>query len=1295
VKNKIDKLIQDIPSCMLCDQFQMMKKLQILRKSPQRAKLSTLDIKSLDQLETAITRSSKKVLERRALLPSPVYAENLPISAHKDELIDLINRHQVLVVCGETGSGKTTQLPKICLSMGRGVKGMIGHTQPRRIAAKSVASRLAAELDIELGTGVGYKMRFTDNVSSTSFVKLMTDGILLAEIRRDRFLQQYDTLIIDEAHERSINIDFLLGYLKWLLPKRPDLKLLITSATIDTKSFSSYFNDAPVIEIAGRSFPVEVVYRAALDEDENATATLPEQVVAAIDEVASSLSGDVLVFLPGERSIRECAELLRKHHPAQTEILPLYSRLSMNQQQKIFSPHRGMKIILATNVAETSLTVPGVHCVIDSGLARMSVYSPRSKIQRLPVLPISQASAWQRAGRCGRVAPGICIRLYSQEDFENRPEYTDPEIVRSNLAAVILQMASLGLAKIEDFSFIKAPDQRMINSGYKLLEELGAIDSERKLTNVGKQLSRYPVDPRVARIIIEAGKENCLNEVLVIAALLSTRDPRMVDRENKNQQHHKKYVDERSDFITILNLWTSVAEQYRHLSANKFKKYCRDEKLSYFRFREWSEVYKQLRGQVLESGLRLNSVVASYEAIHRALLVGFTSNVATRSEDKSYIGPRNNKFTVFPDSTLVKSAAKWIFSGEVFETSRLFMRQVAHMESQWIETVAPHLVKYQYDSPAWDVKRAQVVANRSASFYGLLINSRVKIHYGKIDPQQSREIFLREALVEGRFDIENEFFVSNQKLIATLREKEDKLRQRDVLVNDQCLYDFYHSQIPEAIVDGRSFKSWYKKQKNNKLLVLTEKDCSLAESNINKDDLFPNELLVNGVCLPLKYHFSPGDKHDGVSVVIPVSLIHQLESEYFDWLVPGLIKEKVIALIKSLPKTLRKRCVPANNFADAFLQSVKFAEGALLSRLATELSRISGAEIIPASFRQELILDHLKMNFMVIDNAGVVQKQGKNFKHLMSESILLAKKNFADISFSEFETKNINEPNFEFLLKTVEIVKGGVRFRGFSSLHYTGEQVDQVVLDSKESAVKSSCESLCRLYINSNRKKITYLEKSLPDIDKIMLLYSTIGDCRLIKEEIIVRVIETLLVSPSIPLTSEQYLQRLAVVNEQLITECNAFCVLLLQVLEREQKIRKKLRCLTAPYYLLACKDIQQQLNELIYEGFFKVLDLSWFKHFPRFLDAIILRLDKLESKPEKDQHQSRELAPLINKFREKLKSQREDNLPLIGKEPDKDDKSKTLEQLRWMLEELRVSLFAQELKTSNPVSIKRVSKYL
>jgi ATP-dependent helicase HrpA len=1276
VNSSSTSLLAAIDGCLIADRHRLRRRLQ--QAGPA----------GMAKLAAEIEASRQKAEQRRVNLPVPTYPDELPVSERRDEILAAIKANQVVIVAGETGSGKTTQLPKICLEAGRGVAGLIGHTQPRRIAARSVATRIATELQSEPGHAVGYKVRFSDHIRPESYIKLMTDGILLAESQGDRFLNQYDTLIIDEAHERSLNIDFLLGYLKQLLPKRPELKLIITSATIDTERFSRHFDDAPIIEVSGRTWPVDVHYRPLGGEDEEEQdRDLQQAIRDAVDEVARQGQGDVLIFLPGEREIRETAENLRKHHPPHTEILPLYARLSVSEQNRIFQSHKGRRIVLATNVAETSLTVPGIRYVIDPGLARMSRYSHRTKVQRLPIEKISRASANQRAGRCGRVGPGVCIRLYAEEDFKLRPEFTDPEIKRSNLAAVILQMKSLRLGDIERFPFVDAPEGRMIGDGYKLLEELGAVDEKRRLTNIGKQLARLPLDPRVARMVLAAKGENSLAEVLVIASAVSVQEPRERphDRQQAADEKHKAFLDERSDFLCYLNLWREWHKQGQHLSNNKLRRWCRDNFISYLRMREWHDVFVQLKSIVSELGWRPNEQPADYSEIHRALLAGLLGNVANKCEKQEYSGARSIKLHVFPGSTLFKKQPKWIMAAELVETARMYARTVAQIEPEWIEKMAGDLCRRSYFEPHWEKKAAAVMAYERLTLYGLVINPKRKVHYGRINPQEARELFIRGALVEGDFHNRGEFCKHNRHMIEEIEALEAKSRRRDLLVDEQVLFDFYDKRIPAGICDGRSFEQWRKQaeQQQPKLLFLKREDLMLHGAGNVTEAQFPDSLQLDGMTLQLSYHFEPGHDEDGVTLTIPLPALNLLQPYRFEWLVPGLLHEKVCQLLKSLPKVLRRNFVPVPNFADACLQVLAPSEVSLLEALQQQLFKMTGVKVAASDWDLSKLTPHMLMNFKVVDDNGKVIAMGRDLLQLQNRLKGKAQKSFAAVPVWDGEREDITEWDFGDLAEMIEFERNGVQLRGFPALIDGKDGIALRLRDTAEQAQHETSIALRRLVAFALPDKIKYLNKNLPDLKQFCLYYAPTGQCNELLQDIVDTVIDQAFFSQGeLPRTQQQFQAALEQGKSRLMVTANELSSLLLEVLAEYHQLNKKLKGTLSPSTLQAAADIREQLKHLVYPGFVNQTPIEWLREYPRYFKAISKRLEKLPAAAARDRQHMMEINPLWQDYLERKAAKEQRGVM-----------DATLERCRWMIEELRVSLFAQELRTRMPVSVQRIRK--
>jgi len=1293
MSEEITALDSAIDHCMVVDRHRLRQRLQRLKKSPDEPGLK----KIASQIEASIRQSQ----QRRKNLPQPAYPDELPVSERREEIAEAIGNHQVVIVAGETGSGKTTQLPKICLEVGRGVAGMIGHTQPRRIAARSVATRIAEELKSEVGHTVGYKVRFSDRIRPESYIKLMTDGILLAESQKDRFLNQYDTLIIDEAHERSLNIDFLLGYLKQLLPERPDLKLIITSATIDTERFSRHFDEAPIIEVSGRNYPVETRYRPLQNDDEDERdRDILQGIRDAVDELAREGLGDILLFLPGEREIRETAESLRKHHPPHTEILPLYARLSASEQNRIFQPHKGRRIVLATNVAETSLTVPGIRYVIDPGVARVSRYSHRTRVQRLPTEKISQASANQRAGRCGRVAPGICIRLYSEEDFSLRPPFSEPEIRRSNLASVILQMKALHLGDIGAFPFVEAPESKMISDGYRLLEELGAIGRNKQLSEVGRQLARLPVDPKIGRMVLAAHKEGSLAEVLVIASALSVQEPR--ERPHEKQQaadeRHKAFADERSDFLGYLNLWREYHLQANKLSNNKLRRWCRDHFISYLRMREWHDVHVQLKSLVRELGWKLNDSpplrinhdamieidAGTYSAIHRALLTGLLGNIAFRGDKQEFNGARGLKLHIFPGSVLFKKPPKWLMAAELVETTRMYARGCARIEPEWLEQVAADLCKRHIFEPHWEKRPAAVMAYERLSLYGLIINPKRKIHYGKINPAEARELFIRGALVAGEFNTAAPFFKLNAELIEEVEALEARSRRRDLLVDDEVLYSFYDQRLPQDIHDGRRFEAWRKKaeKKEPKLLFLSRGELMQRQADAVTAAQFPDAINIAGMELKLSYHFEPAHPQDGVTITVPLPALNLLSPQPFEWLVPGLLHEKIRQLLKSLPKTLRRNFVPMPNYAEAALRALTPGDEPLLPALQQQLLRMTGVRITVEDWGIDKLPPHLLMNFNVIDDHGKTVATGRDLPQLQQQLKEQAQQSFAAVPTWDGERRGITTWDFGELPIDVEFERNGIQMRGYPALIDHKESIAIELRDNQQQAEHETRLALRRMIEFAVPDKLKYLARQLPHQKEIALYYAPTGNCHRLQQELIDSTVDQAFLSGELPRNAGDFEAVLTRGKQNMLLVGEEICQLVLETLQQHHQLKKKLKGSLSPALLHAAGDIRIQLDHLIYPGFVNATPIEWLREYPRYFRAINMRLEKLEGGVGRDRALIQEIKPLWDDYLARLEKHRQQGITDLE-----------LITYRWMIEELRVSLFAQALKTKLPVSTTRLRK--
>ncbi|GIE95193.1 ATP-dependent RNA helicase HrpA [Paractinoplanes rishiriensis] len=1274
------------------DEWRLQRRLEGTRKIRDEASRATV----LAEIAAEADQARQRLDARLAAVPPVAYPESLPVSQRKDDIAAAIRDHQVVVVAGETGSGKTTQLPKICLELGRGVRGQIGHTQPRRIAARTVAERIAEELDRPLGSTVGYKVRFTDQVSDDTMVKVMTDGILLAEIQNDRMLRRYDTLIIDEAHERSLNIDFILGYLRELLPRRPDLKLIITSATIETARFAEHFADAsgkpaPVIEVSGRTYPVEVRYRPLVETTEDDTEEPMDQVdgiAAAVDELGREGDGDILVFLSGEREIRDTADALGKRNLRNTEVVPLYGRLSAAEQHKVFERHSGRRVVLATNVAETSLTVPGIRYVIDPGTARISRYSNRLKVQRLPIEPVSQASANQRKGRCGRVADGICIRLYAEEDFETRPEFTEPEILRTNLASVILQMTNLGLGDLAKFPFIDPPDRRNITDGVKLLEELGALD-ERKLTPLGRQLAQLPVDPRLARMVIEADKQDCVAEVMVITAALSIQDPRErpTDKQQQADEKHARFTDKESDFFSYLNLWRYLREKQQELSGNQFRKLCRAEFLNYLRVREWQDIYAQLRQVARTLALSLTEdreEVAAGQNVHTALLAGLLSHIGLKEADKrEYLGARGAKFAIFPGSALFKKQPRWVMSAELVETSRLWGRVNARIEPEWAEKLAPHLVKSSFTEPHWEKKQGAVLAFERVTLYGLPIVPRRKVLYSKVDPVLCRELFIRHALVEGDWETHHKFFSLNSDLLARIEEIENRARRRDIAVDDETVYALYDARIPAEVVSARHFDAWWKKARRTDpdLLTFTREQLVNAGRDAVDPNAFPDAWLAGGVKLPLTYEFEPNSAADGVTVRVPVSLLNKLDPEDFGWSVPGFRKDVVIALIRGLPKALRTNFVPVPDWAEAALDRVPARRGPLPDAVGAELRRLTGTVVPRDAWRPDQVPDHLRMNFRVIDEQDTVVGEGRDLEVLRRA---LAPKVQATISAAagDLERRGLTTNDFGRLPRRVAQVRGGYQVTVYPGLADEGDSVAVRVFETEAEQRTAMRAGTRKLLLLTLPPAARYLQGRLDNRAKLELSranpYRSIAD---LLDDCAGAAVDKLVADAGGPVwSSVEFASLRDTVRQDLVDAVANVATQVQAVLATAYDVDQRIRSLRDPQLVPALADIRQQLKGLVHPGF--VTETGWkqLHHLPRYLRGIVHRLDRLGANLARDRQLTAQLHEIESEYRE-LKAE------LSG------GAEEGLREIRWMIEELRINFFAQTLGTAYPISDKRIYK--
>ncbi|MEV4661847.1 ATP-dependent RNA helicase HrpA [Micromonospora echinofusca] len=1309
---------------MFRDQRRLQRRLDGVRRlrDPQRRE------SALDEIAADVARAEAVLENRRAAVPVITYPAQLPVSERKDDIAAAIRDHQVVIVAGETGSGKTTQLPKICLELGRGITGLIGHTQPRRLAARTVADRIAEELGTELGDVVGYKVRFADQVSDRSLVKLMTDGILLAELQTDRMLRQYDTLIIDEAHERSLNIDFILGYLRQLLPRRPDLKVVITSATIETERFARHFAGpptadepdgvpAPVVEVSGRTYPVEVRYRPLVevaegDDDGEDEENVRDQVQAigdAVEELAAEGPGDVLVFLSGEREIRDTADALGKlveKKPALrgTEILPLYARLSTAEQHRVFAPHAGRRVVLATNVAETSLTVPGIKYVVDPGTARISRYSSRLKVQRLPIEPVSQASANQRKGRCGRTSDGICIRLYDEQDFLSRPEFTDPEILRTNLASVILQMTSIGLGDIAAFPFIDPPDRRNVADGVNLLHELGALDPAeadpaKRLTPLGRRLAQLPVDPRLARMVVEGERNGCATEVMVIAAALSIQDPRERPAEKQAQadQAHARFTDRESDFVTLLNLWRHLREQQRELSSSAFRRMCKAEYLNYLRVREWQDIVSQLR-QVLRTpeegrptrdagGGRRGGADLPEEIdtpkVHQSLLAGLLSHVGLKDAQKhEYLGARGAKFALFPGSALFRKPPRWVMAAELVETSRLWGRVAGRVEPEWVEPLATHLVKRSYSEPHWEKKQAAVMAYEKVTLYGVPLVTSRKVNFGRIDPALSRELFIRHALVEGDWQTHHHFWRDNQRLLTEIEELEHRARRRDILVDDQTVFDFYDARIPADVVSGRHFDAWWKKTRREQPDLLTftrELLVNAGRTGVDEAD-YPDEWSADGVTLPLTYRFEPGTPTDGVTVDIPLPLLNQVPAESFDWQVPGLREELVIALIRSLPKAVRRNFVPVPDFARAALAAMPAGEEPLLDALTRQLRRMTGVTVPRDAWDTGRLPAHLRVSFRVLDEENKPVAEGKDLPALQRR-LKAEVRQVVAAAAPDVARTGLREWSIGALPRSIEQVRAGYAVTAYPALVDEGDTVGVKVFDSpaeQETAHWAGTRRLLRLTVPSPAK---FLQGRLSNEAKLALSRNPHGGVQELISDAAGAAIDKLIGDAGGPAwDAEGFAALREKVRADLVDTVVEIMDRVRRVLAAAYAVEQRLGATRNLAVVAALADIRAQLNGLVHKGFVTETGYARLPDLLRYLTAIERRLDRLPGNPQRDKQQQDRVAVVQKEYQEMLAA-----LPPSRRQ------STAVRQIRWMIEELRVNVFAQALGTPYPVSEQRI----
>jgi ATP-dependent helicase HrpA len=1270
------------------------------------------------EIEAEVARGEVRMAERRARVPAITYPEQLPVSQKKDVIAEAIRDHQVVIVAGETGSGKTTQIPKICMELGRGVRGMIGHTQPRRIAARTVAERVADELDTPLGEAVGWKVRFTDQVNpDATFVKLMTDGILLAEVQTDRELRAYDTIIIDEAHERSLNIDFLLGYLAQLLPKRPDLKVVITSATIDPERFSRHFGDAPIVEVSGRTYPVEVRYRPLLEEDsEDADRDQITAICDAVEELQAEGKGDILVFLSGEREIRDTADALTKKNYRFTEVLPLYARLSHAEQHRVFQAHTGRRIVLATNVAETSLTVPGIKYVIDPGNARISRYSHRTKVQRLPIEPVSQASANQRKGRCGRTSDGICVRLYSEDDFLARPEFTDAEILRTNLASVILQMTAAGLGDIEKFPFIDPPDHRNIRDGVQLLQELNALDptekdARKRLTPTGRKLAQLPVDPRLARMVLEADKNGCAREVMVIAAALSIQDPRERPSEKQAQadQQHARFKDETSDFLAFLNLWRYVREQQKERGSSAFRRMCKQEYLNFLRIREWQDIYSQLRTVAKQMGIHLNEEDAPEQSVHVSLLAGLLSHVGMKDVKETggesgkstgkneYLGARNAKFAIFPGSALFKKPPRFVMSAELVETSRLWARVNARIEPEWVEPLAGHLLKRTYSEPHWEKDQSAVMAYEKVTLYGVPIVAQRKVNYGRIDPEASRELFIRNALVEGDWRTHHKFFADNRKLLTEVEELEHRARRRDILVDDETLYDFYDQRVPEHVVSGAHFDSWWKHKRHEEPELLDFERSMLINDRagqVTKDD-YPDSWRQGPLKFRVTYQFEPGADADGVTVHVPLQVLNQVTDEGFDWQIPGLREEVVTELIRSLPKPIRRNYVPAPNFAQKFLERAVPLQEPLTLTMARELKRMVGVPLTADDFDWSRLPEHLRITFRIVDERRRKLAEDKDLESLKlrlkpkaRQAISQAAAATAEREGGEsLERTGLTDWTIGSLRRVFETRRAGQPVKAYPALVDDGTAANTVsvrLFDTEAEQAEAMWKGTRRLILRNipvNPGK--FASDKLTNAQKLALSANPHGSVQALFDDCAMAAADKLIADFGGPAWDEESYRKLYdKVRAEIVDTTVRTVGQVQQVLAAWQACERRLKGVRSPTLLANLTDVRGQLDALVKPGFVTATGLRRLPDLMRYLVAADRRLQQMPTGVQRDTSRM-----------EKVHEMQDEYAWLLEQLPQGRPVTSSVLDIRWMIEELRVSYFAHALGTAYPVSDKRIVK--
>lgn len=1297
-----DDLETAISGCMLADQPEFRRRLARLAGNTADANTQR---RAHARLRKAIGRSSARRQRRLENTPPISVPESLPIHAWRDSIAETVSANPVTIVCGETGSGKTTQLPKICLSIGRGASGLIGHTQPRRVAARSVSARIAEELEGESAKVIGYKVRFDRDIDPDCYVKVMTDGILLAEIQSDPMLTAYDTIIIDEAHERSLNVDFLLGHLKTLLPSRPELKVIISSATIDTARFSDYFDGAPVVEVEGRTYPVEVRYQPA-EEAETESGDRVAQAVSAIADLWACESGDILAFFPGERDIHDALKKLRGRHMPGTEILPLYARLPLAAQRRALEPGKTRRIVLATNVAETSVTVPRVRCVVDTGMARISRYNRHSGVARLPVEAVSKASGDQRKGRCGRVGPGICIRLYSEDDFQQRPRFTEPEILRSNLAAVLLRLRALGVKNLEEFPFIDPPGRRHVNDGLRLLRELRALDEDDALTPIGRRLVRLPLEPRLGRMLLAAEHYDCVSDILVIAAALSVSDPRLrpPGRENAADAAHRRYADESSDFLTLLNLWDLYHERTRGLSGNSLYAFCRKRFLSMARMREWQEVHDQLKQIAAELGLRRRRRGATYARIHRSLLSGLLRNVGFLNGEREYIGVRGSGFRVAPGSAQHQAKAKWIVAAELVETSRLYAFMTARIRPEWIEDAAGDLVRKTYFNAHWDRGRGQCLVYEQCALYGLTIIPRRRRRYAPISPEEARRIFIRSALVDGQIDSPCGFLSHNLKAIEHLRAFEDRLRQPDAIISNEKIYDFYDHRVPSHVYDAQSFEHWIRTMDESDTDDLLLDENSLTEGKLPEDfeSRYPDRMEVGPYRFPLEYRFAPGARDDGISVILPEELLGELDPAPFSWLVAGHVGEKVQALVKALPKAYRRELAPVSDVVSEFPDHASPADGPLVSALGMHLRRMRGVDVADGDWNESRLPDHLRMNFVVKSGDGAVLDCGRDLAELQRR---FARRPSAETSGKEPSPvpRAFTDWSVGDIPDAVHRVRRGSRVELFPALEDRQNGVVLTFSESRDLARRTHERGVCRLFLLTRRREIARQGKNLPDLDELQLAYALVrngppewtktgempvpaadvGGNDLVGDILYAASMSALGRAKALEVRTESAFARASrAAADQLGATAADLASLCKTIFSTFRAVRMSLDDGNLAAGASSLEDIRLHLESLVFRHFVALTSHEALRQYPRYLQGLERRLEKLKQGGARDSDKVAALKPHWQRYVARVRDHRS-----RGRHDDE------LEQYRWMIEEYRISLFAQEIGTAYPISRQRLDR--